>query len=287
MNLNLFFHKIYSSFLKRSGTKNNKKNRQSWLDKKYNNHPLISFIIQSHNKSLEVKYIVSKLRLVPDSEIIVIDDGSKHTHTKIISSFLQGTNEFMIRANDLYENIMYDRAIRFANGKYIALLQDDNDFDNLQWVNDAIHYFSKYSGLAILGGREGFNFEIIADDTANYTPYKKDEIRKDFSFVHNVNRPPMWINKELFVKKLKNIDFNFAPFQYDDCELCLRAWLNGLQVGWYNAGFKSLSAGGMRIWNTLFTREQCAHNQKLLYDMYKDKKEILDNLVDESNHKLI
>ena len=283
MNLNLFFHKIYSSFLKRSGTKNNKKNRQSWLDKKYNNYPLISFIIQSHNKSLEVKYIVSKLRLVPDSEIIVIDDGSKHTHTEIISSFLQGTDEFMIRANDLYENIMYDRAIRFANGKYIALLQDDNDFDSLSWVDDAVNCFLKYPEMVILGGRDRFNIDVILENEILY----KENYNKDFLFVHYVNRAPMWINKRLFDERLKHIDFNFAPFQNDDCELCLRAWLNNMQVGHYNAGFKSLSAGGMRIWNTQFIREQCTYTHKLLYDMYKDKKDILDNLVDESNRKLI
>jgi len=283
MNLDLFIHQVYSSFLKRSGVENNRKNRQGWLDKKYNNQPIISFIIQSHNKSLEVKHIVTKLRNVPGSEIIVIDDGSKINHTKAISGFLQGTNEFMIRANDLYENIMYDRTIRFANGKYIALLQDDNAFDNLSWVDDAIDYFSKYQHLVILGGNGGLDFEILSKDNAHDIPYK-EYFSKDFSFVHIVNRAPMWINKKLFDEKLKNIDFNFAPFQYDDCELCLRAWLNGLQVGWYNAGFKSLSAGGMRIWNTLFTQEQCIRNQKLLYDMYKDKKEILDALVNDSNN---
>jgi len=285
MNLKLSLHRIYSSFLKKTGSRDNKKNRQAWFDKKYNHQPLISFIIQSHNKSQEVKHIVSKLGNVLNSEIIVIDDGSTKHHTKTISSCLHGANEFLIRANDLYEIVMYDRTIRFANGRYIALLQDDSDFDNLSWVDDAINYFSKYPDMVILGGRDGLDFEILSDGVAHDVPYKNN-FKKEFAFVHIVNRPPIWINKKLFDEKLKNIDFNFAPFQYDDCELCIRAWLNGLQVGWYNAGFKSLSAGGMRIWNTLFVQEQCLYNQKLLYDMYKDKKTILDKLVYDSNHKL-
>ena len=284
MNLNLFIHRIYLAFLKSSKKKNNKKNRQGWFDKKYNNQPLISFIIQSHNKSLEVKHIVSKLRSVSDSEIIVIDDGSEKNHTKTIANYLRGTNEFMIRANDLYENVMYDRAIRLSNGKYIALLQDDNDFDNMLWVDNAIKYFSKYPDMVILGGKGGFDFDAIEEGVAHDIPYK-DNIKKEFLFVHTVNRAPMWINRKLFDEKLKNIDFDFAPFQYDDCELCLRAWLNGLQVGWYSAHFKSLSAGGMRIWNTRFTYEQCIHNQKLLYDKYMDKKECIDKLVYRSNYK--
>ena len=89
----------------------------------------------------------------------------------------------------------------------------------------------------------------------------------------------MWLDKNLFMEKLMHIDFSFAPFQFDDSELCLRAWLKGLQVGWYDARFKSLSAGGMRIWNSSFTGEQCRRNAAKLYLMYKDKKELLDQLL--------
>ena len=48
----------------------------------------------------------------------------------------------------------------------------------------------------------------------------------------------------------------------DDQELCLRSWLNGLLVGWYNCPFKSLSAGGMRIGMVLFANEQSLKNAK-------------------------
>ena len=278
MNLSLYIHKVYLALLKKSKIINNKKNYQTWLSKKYNNSPLISFIIQSHNKSLEVKHIASKLRKRPDSEIIVIDDGSDIKHINTISKYLKNANEFVIRSNDLYENVMYDKSIRFANGKYIALLQDDDDFDNLLWVDNAINYFSQHTDMVILGGNEGLDFDIISEDSAASTHYKEN-VDCDFSFVHSVNRAPMWLNKKLFNEKLMHFDFNFAPFQYDDCELCLRAWINGLKVGRYNAGFKSLSAGGMRIWNSAFTQEQNIRNQKKLFDLFKDQKVVIDRLV--------
>ncbi len=90
----------------------------------------------------------------------------------------------------------------------------------------------------------------------------------------------MWIRKDLFVQYLHHIDYSFAPFQFDDDELCARAWTLGLKVGWYNAGFCSLSVGGMRLWNNAFTKEQSEKNGKRLYELYKDKEELLKTVAD-------
>lgn len=279
MGLQLFINKLYYAFLKKSGVKNNKKSYAYWLGKGYVNDPEVSFIIQSHNKSLQIKHIVEKLRNYPKSEIIVIDDGSDLRHMHAIAQYMQRANEFVIRANDLYENVMYDKAIRFSNGKYIALLQDDDDFENLSWVEEALGYFAKYPLLAILGGNNGQDFVIDEENKYGIGADYKDGFEGRFRFVHQVDRAPMWLNRSLFEERLKHIDFSFAPFQFDDCELCLRAWLQGLQVGWYDAGFKSLSAGGMRIWNSTFTGEQCRRNAARLYVMYKDKKAEIDRYV--------
>lgn len=281
MDIRMTWERFYWALVKKTKVQNNKKSYEYWRSKGYLNTPRISFIIQSHNKSYQVIHIVKKLRKYPDAEIIVIDDGSDLRHTDALSKFLQNANEFIIRANDLYENVMYDKAIRFSNGTYIALLQDDDDFENLSWVEEAISYFERYPQLSILGGNNGLDF--VADEERKFglgASYENESAESgSFRFVHHVDRAPMWLNRELFMQKLKHIDFSFAPFQFDDCELCLRAWLNGLQVGWYDAKFKSLSAGGMRIWNSSFTGTQCQRNAAKLYEMYKNKKEQLDKLV--------
>ena len=95
-------------------------------------------------------------------------------------------------------------------------------------------------------------------------------------------RAPMWINRELFMQHLHHIDFRFAPFQFDDYELCARTWLSGLQVGWYDAGFRSLTAGGMRLWNNALAKEQNERNGHLLYELYAGKKEEISRRVAES-----
>lgn len=277
MNIPLLISRIRLSLQKKSGVTANKKCYAAWAAKGHIKQPAVSVVIQSHNKSEQVRHILPKLRLYKDVEIIVIDDGSDLNHTAALAKELTGANEFLVRANDLYENITYDKCIRFANGKYIALLQDDDDFDGTAWMERAVELFARHPRMVILGGKDGMSIRF--EDDRRWAHGGEHQERGDFCLVTAVNRAPMWIRKDLFAQHLRHIDYSFAPFQFDDYELCARAWTSGLEVGWYDAGFRSLSVGGMRLWNNAFTKEQSDKNGKRLYEMYKDKEEELNAAV--------
>lgn len=285
MDILMSIEKVRCALAKRF-LKKKQKTYEDWLAKGYRNHPKVSFIIESHNKSLGVRRIVRKLREYPDAEIIVIDDGSSFAHTRALVKFLDGGNEFLVRANDLYENVMYDKTIRFANGRYVVLMQDDDEITSLDWVDKGIRYFERYPDMVILGGLDGLNFVIDEENRWGYVDQYPDKAKGGFRFVHSVNRAPMLLDRDLFLKHLGHIDFSFAPFQCDDCELCLRAWLSGLKVGWYDAGFESMLAGGMRIWNKGLTGFQEIKNRGKLYEMYKDRVNEISAMIVEANKSL-
>lgn len=285
MDVLMSIEKVRCALAKRF-LKKKQKTYEDWLAKGYRNLPKVSFIIESHNKSLGVRRIVRKLREYPEAEIIVIDDGSSFAHTRALVKFLDGGNEFLVRANDLYENVMYDKTIRFANGRYVVLMQDDDEITSLDWVDKGIRYFERYPDMVILGGLDGLNFVIDEENRWGYVDQYPDKAKGGFRFVHSVNRAPMLLDRDLFLKHLGHIDFSFAPFQCDDCELCLRAWLSGLKVGWYDAGFESMLAGGMRIWNKGLIGVQEIKNRGKLYEMYKDRVNEISALVEKANSKL-
>ena len=278
--MKLLIEKIKLALQKRSGKVQKKKDHASWVAKGYRKAPKVTFVLQSHDKSLQICHVLPKLRQYEDAEIIVIDDGSKKEHTERLASALTGANEFLLRANDLFENVTYDKAIRMANGRYIALMQDDDDFDGIGWVEKAVRLFEQHPKMAILGGLGGLDIAFEADKL--WAHGGASQTQGDFCFVTAVNRAPMWIHRELFMQHLHHINFRVAPFQFDDYELCARTWLSGLQVGWYDAHFRSLTAGGMRLWNNAFTKEQSERNGKLLYELYADKQEEIRRLVAES-----
>lgn len=301
MDILLTIDKIKAALQKRFGSKKPKSGKSfaAWQSRGYNNSPEVSVIIESHNKSLQVMHVVEKLRQWPSIEIIVIDDGSDKEHTERLAAGLTRGNEFLVRANDLYENVMYNKCIRFAQGNIVALLQDDDDFESLDWLGEAIRLMNEHKDMVVLGGQDGFDIEFLEGDGKEHTLEENltlplDQIRRakagkvyskveSFRFVPAVNRAPMFINRALFLEHLGNIPFSYAPFQYDDYEICLRAWLCGLKVGLFDARFFSLSAGGMRLWNNAFTQEQMRRNGPQLYYQFKDRMEEIRHLVGQMN----
>lgn len=288
MNYRLFLDKIRLALLKRSGKAQKKggRNYEAWRAKGHIKQPMVSFIVQSHNKSLQVCHFLPELRKYADSEIIVIDDGSSPEHAQRIVEALTGANEFMVRANDLYENIMYDKCLRFANGRFVALLQDDDDIRGTEWIERALGHFTRHQDMVILGGFGASNLTFCTEDDGSRNFRAKDARQGDFSFAMTVNRAPMWINRELYMQHLRHIDYNLAPFQNDDYELCLRAWTCGLKVGWYRVDFPSLSVGGMRLYNDKFIAEMMRRNAPQIYDRYISKEESIRHAVEEANSSL-
>lgn len=275
-----------------------------WASKNYNPSPAISFIIQSHNKSANVLFLVNKLRAIPDTEILVIDDGSTLEHTIRLTKFLTRGNEFLIRCNDLYEVITYGRALHFARGKWVVLLQDDDDFETTDWVHAGLRCAERDDQLVILGGRAGARLlPICYDNTGqrgsfimegnrafrtnsfNIELCRNTQSAPDLTYVQYVDRAPMWIRRDVFMTVLRDFDTRFAPFQWDDAEVCLRAWTLGFHVGHYPAKFKTggLGTGGMQLWNNELHQRQDEVNVKRVYDLYADKLSRIDALVEQCN----
>jgi glycosyltransferase involved in cell wall biosynthesis len=245
----------------------------------YNGQPRVTAVLQLFNKRENLDAILSSLLAAPSlEEIIVIDDGSSDGALEVLPGLLTGKNHFIIRSNDLFEVRTYSRALDFARGEIVALLQDDDlPPANGAWVEDALELFDSYPKLAILGGRNGQNFRL-RDDPARgqVVAYDLIDCRKGqssdlpFVFVDAVNRAPMLLRRDE-IRRLGGIDQAFAPFQCDDVDLCLRAWKAGLQVGLYSAEFvRDVGMGGMRLFNPELTSDQSLKNWRKIYDRYAD-----------------
>ena len=280
----------------------------------YTSSPKISLIVQFFNKKPNIKSLINALRLTSAEELIVIDDGSSDGSYEEWMKYLDRPNDFLLRCNDLFEVRTYERAIGMAKGEFVCLLQDDDlpPYNNT-WVEHALSLFEALPSLLILGGREGVNFltpdPVNPNEEPTYkrigdlstrpglfkkriygTPhYIEPQSGLPFMFTTSVNRAPTFLRRKPFLE-LGGINQDYAPFQFDDDEASVRAWLAGYQVGLYPCPFvRNVGEGGMRIFNSERVDKQVAINAKKFYEAYAPiiASGELQNMIDRANQQLI
>ncbi|MBU2103121.1 MAG: glycosyltransferase, partial [Candidatus Omnitrophica bacterium] len=211
----------------------------------YNEHPLISFIVQSFNHRETVERIVRALRFAGEHEIIVCEDGSIDGSFQQWIKYLDRPNDFLIHSNDIHELRSGDRAARMARGEFICLLQDDSvPPENDAWVRQAIELFREFPDLVALGGRAGCQY--YKESPKIYQPNHITKGGIPFMFASWTLVDPMFLRKKEFFE-IGGLNLNYSPagkpaIEYD-LDLSLRAWVAGFKVGFYHPPFKRRVGG--------------------------------------------
>lgn len=238
----------------------------------YNPQPRVGAILQHFNKKNNIRSVYNALSASGIDEIIFIDDGSVDGSFEEFVSLARGKNEFVIRANDLFEVRTYDRAISFCRAEYIILLQDDDlPPANPSWVSDALEYFAKDPLLGIIGGRSAIKLRVDSS-TDTGLAYESIELSagEPLLYVEVVNRAPMILRKSAW-QQLEGIDQAFAPFQCDDVDMCLKAWKAGMRVGLMHTDFiRDIGVGGMRLFNAESVPAQALKNWGIIRERHAE-----------------
>ena len=149
-------------------------------------------------------------------------------------------NDFLVLSNDLHEIRILDRAIRFASADVNCLVQDDDRIPRgPSWLNSALELFEKHPKLAIWAGSWDFTASIRILEGCGASG------KRSFQFVDHVNIGPYFIRREHYLQ-MGGFDLSYSragePGICFDNELCLRAWVNGYQVGNSFVPFKGPAA---------------------------------------------
>ena len=265
-----------------------KANRAS-LPLQYRDWSTLAFIVHSFNRISNIDQLIGGIRHLGEHELIVCDDGSLDgSHEKWLSH-LDQPNDFLIHSNDLHEIRILDRAIRFARAEIVCIVQDDDLIPrDTDWIDVALEQFKTFPDLAIIGGFMGFR--SFHPDPTHARPVWG---RAPFQFVPHVNIGPYFVRKQHY-EALGGWDYSFSragePGICFDSELCLRAWLNGYQVGYSFVPFKGPSGhyaldGGTMLFSQGIRRRNQIRNQEVIYKRYAKEADRIEQLVREATHR--
>ncbi|OOZ40948.1 hypothetical protein BOW53_05305 [Solemya pervernicosa gill symbiont] len=277
-----------------------KKRKRSESEERYIEAPKVTFVIQSFNHCDNIKMLAERLQSLPYQECIVCEDGSVDGSLRQWLKYFNRPNDFVIHSNDLHEIRTYDRALRYANGELVCLLQDDDAPPSTSaWFDEAVSLFNRYPDLIVLGGWLGFQgIESDSVEQKQYwsagdltNQYKKEALHSEgggpmHRFVEAINVGPVFIRRKAFVD-MGGFDLDFSqvgwPGIHFDVALSLQVWLQGGQVAWYDAGFRQAGARGTESFGNLDRRkQQLITNHKLLVEKFGEQMADIQKRVAES-----
>jgi glycosyltransferase involved in cell wall biosynthesis len=258
----------------------------------YRERSRVAFVVHSFNRVANIDQLVAGLRRIDGHELIVCDDGSLDGSREKWMAHVVRPNDFLILSNDLHEIRILDRAIRFACADIVCLVQDDDVIpQETDWLEAALRQFTQHPKLAIIGGFMGFHgFETNPRKARDRAVWQE----APFQFVGHVNVGPYFIRKQHY-GALGGWDFSFSsagePGICFDNELCLRAWVNGYQVGYRFVPFKGPAGrysrdGGTVLFAPAIRRRNQLRNEGRIFQRYARHARRIAQLVREANRRI-
>jgi glycosyltransferase involved in cell wall biosynthesis len=290
----------------RSGTVEaiNARKAEQRLGRTYVEHPAVSVVVQSFNQVKNVAELEARLRRTCPHELIVCEDGSLDGSLEAWLDRLTGPNDFLLRSNDIHEIRAYDRAIGYARGEIVCLMQDDDrpPADGV-WLAEALDLFARYPRLAVLGGWCGFNEFFDEEFNAPWLPTGAGSIPtidahtgRPLLFVENVNIGPYLVRKRVY-HQLGGFDYRFSPPGEPgitfEAEFCYRAWQHGHQVALTDIPVKITTGkqeyilpGGTSLWGKEARVRNEEANKRRLEHQYAEDLPTIQRAVRQSNQAL-
>jgi GT2 family glycosyltransferase len=271
--------------------------------------PTMSLVIQSFNHRRNIATIVERVRQTEAQELIVCEDGSVDGSDRAWHEALDRPNEFVILSNDLHEIRTYNRAISYARGEFVGVMQDD-DLPPADpcWVSDAIALLRAYPRLGMVGCWGGWAhaygdpervilthvgppMNVPAREPMNPIKSRDPHTRIPFTFVEAVCIGPVFFRRSVF-QELGGFDTELsAPGKsgiWLDYELCVRAWLAGYEVGYYEAlGFtRHVGGQGTFIFAPESRIANHERNRAIVDERYRDRIATVRATINECNGRL-
>ena len=214
-----------------------------------------TIILTVHNKEKTIKKILKNLFKNTSKiteKIIVILDGCTDKTEKYVNEFVMKNNSFfkikIIFTNNIWETKANNVGLREVTTKYVTIVQDDMLIKQKYWDRTLINKLSQNNVFSI-SGRAAYNLKLRSDklEIVNIVgreypfsssnlfgkiigkfisylkPYWIYKYTSIFSIRKINNRGPLVLRFDL-ARDLEFFDEEFAPFELDDVDLCLRAF---------------------------------------------------------------
>jgi len=154
------------------------------------NQPLVSVIMATYNKADYIERAVKSVlaQNYKNIELIIVDDGSTDGTKELIQPFLSDQRIYYFQEENKGVSIARNNGVRISKGKYIAILDSDDFWCQIDKLEKQVDFLEKNKDYALVGGG-AIKIDKRGKEITRYLLFEKDEdIRKvilvDNAFAH-------------------------------------------------------------------------------------------------------
>lgn len=260
---------------------------------------MLSVILTIHNKeNLVERCLGSILSLSKDmSELIIVLDGCTDNSQRLVEKQLEKHGNLahkLIFTDDVFETKANNAGLKEATQKYVVLVQDDVVVNEAGWDSRIIKPLQLYDDIFAVTAKNAHNNYLTGKKPGSGCDLiKHGEItdgqkgpRDRIEIRDSVNRGPLAFEREKALS-LNFFDEIYAPFIWDDHDICYRAKEKGWVCGSYSINFISEKQWGTTRSNPKshsIWKASNEKNQKIFYERYYER---LSQLNKESSYRMI
>jgi len=207
----------------------------------------ISIILTCHNKENLIGKVLKGIieNTEQQAELVLVfdgcDDNSESICDKIIAENEDSNIIFKkIYTPDVFETKANNEGMKMASGDYFILVQDDMVIKEKGWDIRILKPFNQYSDIISITSNTAHNIKAVKSrflrkytglDCPDQVSRLNGLSRNIFSIRDTANRGPLALDAKK-VRELNYLDEAFAPYNWDEHDLNLRAynqhkWVSG------------------------------------------------------------
>jgi len=252
---------------------------------------LHSIILTVHNKDYLIENVIRGIyeNTVGDYELIVVLDGCTDNSASVVESVVNDKTT-VIETPDVFETKANNAGLKFAEGDYAIIVQDDIIVREPGWNLRMMEPFEVFDDVFAVTANTAHNWvpnphsihlgmkedlDSCWCDILHHTDHaqRRNTPRNEFAVRATANRGPLIIDMS-GLRKLNYFDEEFAPQDMDDHDLMFRMHKELNKVcGCYWIDFESRDEwGGTRVSGSVapWLLKANQKNMKLFYQRHKD-----------------
>ncbi len=212
----------------------------------------LDIVISIHNQEKLIPRVLAGIlnNTTTPFNLILVFDGCTDASQRISEQFLKDTKAALLKnliittAENVYELRANNIGFRLAQEEYLITLQDDVVIEEKGWERRFTYPLRAFDDIFAVSSRTALNVEQgDSEGTPRYSDYAAREFlslpRNTFAIRNMINRGPIAFRTDI-LKKIGYLDELFAPGQFDDADVVLRAkMLHGMKSGAFWINYRS------------------------------------------------